>query len=88
MCDIETTYMFVRDGRCAVADHQYQHRRAEEKDDPKVKVVDSTHYERTVGWEKAASGAEPELRHQTAEADRQAAHQAPEGPLVADAGGR
>lgn len=80
--------MFVMDGRCAVADHQYQHRRAEEKDDSKVKVVDSTHYVRTVGWEKTASGAEPELRHQTTEADRQAAHQAPEGPLEADAGGR
>lgn len=80
--------MLVVDGRCAVADHQYQHRRAEEKDDSKVKVVDSTHNERTVGGENTASGAEPELRHHTTEADCQSAHQAPEGPLEADEGGR
>lgn len=79
--------MLVVDGWCTVADHQYQHRRAEEKDDSKVKVVDPAHYERTVGWENTASCAEPELRHHTTEADCQPAHQAPEGPLEAEAGG-
>lgn len=73
--------MLVVDGWCTAADHQYQRRRAEEKDDSEVKVVDPTHYERTVGWENTAPGAEPELRHHTTEADRQPAHQAPEGPL-------
>lgn len=79
--------MLVVDGWCTAADHQYQHRRAEEEDDSKVKVVDPAHDEGTVGWEDTASSAEPELRHQAAEADRQAAHQAPEGPLEAEAGG-
>lgn len=83
--NMQTTYMFVIDGWCAVADHQYKHRRTDEKDDSKVQVVDPTHYEWTVRWENTAAGAEPELRHHTTEADSQSAHQAPEGSLEADA---
>lgn len=72
--EAQSTDMLVVDGWCTVADHQYQHWRAEEEDDSKVKVVDSAHYERTVGWENTAAVAEPELRHHATEADRQPTH--------------
>lgn len=64
-----------------MADHQHQHRRAEEEDDSKVEVMDPAHQERAVGGEDAAAGPEPELWQHPTQAHQQAANQAPERTL-------
>lgn len=84
---IQITHMFVIYGLRAVADHQYQHGRAEEKDDPKVEVMDPTHYERAVGGENTAASTEPELWQHATQTHRQSTHQAPESALEEDTGG-
>lgn len=79
--------MSVINGLAAAADHQHQNRGAREEYDPKVKVMDATHQERTVGRVNAAASTEPELRNHATQAHDQASHQAPERPLQVKVGG-
>lgn len=79
--------MLIVDGLRGVADHQHQQRRAEEEYDPKVEVMDPTHYERAAGGEDTAASPEPELRQHPTQTHHQAADQAPERPLEEKADG-
>lgn len=79
--------MSLISGLAAAADHQHQNRGAREEYDPKMKVMDPAHQERTVGRVDAAAGSEPELGNHATQAHDQASHQAPERPLQVKVGG-